>query len=83
MSKIPTEQDYITCFSTEAGRRVLANIMTEGNFFCVVSTPAESAVENFVKVILSKTGLYPSEKGDDQSRINSYVSNLFNNKIEY
>ncbi len=83
MDRIPTEHDYNICFSTPEGRRVLANMMAEGNFFRVIKTPEETAVENFIKIVLSKTGLYPSDQKDKQGRIDTYVNNLFNNKMEY
>jgi hypothetical protein len=52
---------YRQCFSTEAGRRVLSNILCESGFFKHIKTPEEAAVENFVKTILTKTGGYKME----------------------
>lgn len=58
-------------------------MMTEANFFRVIKTTEEAAVENFMKIVLSKTGLYPSDQKDKQGRIETYVDNLFKNKMEY
>lgn len=80
---ISTVTDYKTCFSTEAGQRVLANMMTEAKFFDLTTTPEEQAVENFMKIILSKTGVYPAEKKSTNSRINQFVTSMLNMKVEY
>ncbi len=90
-----TVTDYRTFFSTDTGQRVLANMLTEGKFFDLCHTPEEQAVQNFLKIILSKTGSYPSE--GENTRIESFVSivlkpdkkangfirRLFNMKMEY
>lgn len=69
-----TVSDYRMFFSTESGQRVLANMLTEGKFFDLCHTPEEQAVQNFLKIILSKTGSYPSEAVSTKDRIESFVS---------
>lgn len=71
-----TVVDYKTCFSTDAGRRVLGNILVEAKFFEYTTTPEEQAVENFVKTILSKCGVYYI------GNIDEYIRNLMNMKME-
>ena len=72
-------------------------MLTEGKFFAVCHTPEEQAVENFMKIVLSKIGSYPSEGMSVKERIDSFVSvvlrpdkkargfvrRLFNLKLEY
>lgn len=78
-----TVTDYKTCFSTDAGRRVLANLLVEGKFFDVCHTPEEQAVQNFLKIVLGKTGCYPIERKSSTERIELFVSNLLNMRVEY
>ncbi len=66
---------YRQCFSTDAGKQVLGNILVEARFFDYTTTPEEQAVENFVKTILHKAGLYSVENIDE------YVRELFNLKL--
>ena len=68
-----TVSDYRTFFSSDAGQRVLANMLTEGKFFDVCHTPEEQAVDNFLKIVLSKIGSYPSEGMSAKERIDSFV----------
>ena len=67
---------YRQCFSTDAGKLVLANMLMESKFFDYTTTPEEQAVENFVKTILTKCGSYCVENIDE------YVTNLMNMKME-
>ena len=46
-----TVVDYRTCFNTDAGRRVLANLLTEAKFFDITTTSEQQAVENFMKIV--------------------------------
>lgn len=78
-----TVTDYKTCFDSDCGRRVLANMMTESKFFDVCHTPEEQAVQNFMKILLGKTGCYPVERKSSTGRIELFVSNLLNMSIEY
>ncbi|MGR3292483.1 MAG: hypothetical protein ACUZ9M_00540 [Candidatus Scalindua sp.] len=78
-----TVTDHKTCFSTDSGMRVLANLMTEAKFFDIITTPEEMAVENFVKILLSKIGVYPAEKKSSAERIDMFVSNMMKMKMEY
>lgn len=49
---------YRQTFSTESGKRVLVDILSQAGFFDTnLSTPEEIAVENFAKKILKKSGL--------------------------
>ncbi len=66
---------YRQCFTTDAGRLVLANLLMEAKFFDYTTTPEEQAVENFMKTILHKAGLYSVDNIDE------YVTVLFNLKI--
>lgn len=70
MRKNKTVDYYRSCFSTEPGRRVLADLLIEAKFFDYTKTPEEQAVENFVKTILTKTGSY------NVANIDGYVLNL-------
>ena len=76
--------DARTCFlGSDAGRRVLAAMMTEARFFSVIKTTEEIAVENFMKVVLSWTGSYPVEGHSSKERIDSFVNKLTEMKMEY
>ncbi len=70
-----TVVDYRRCFSSDAGQRVLGNILVESHFFEYTTTPEEQAVENFVKTILTKAGLYSVDNVD------GYIRGLFNLKM--
>ena len=70
MRKNKTVSYYRACFSTEPGRRVLADLLIEAKFFEYTKTPEEQAVENFIKTILTKTGSY------NVKNIDGYVLNL-------
>lgn len=72
LGKDKTVDYYRTCFSTEPGRRVLANLLLEARFFEYTKTPEEQAVENFVKTILTKCGGY------NKRNVDNYVMNLMN-----
>lgn len=85
MSKV--EQNIVidarTCFlGSDAGQRTLANILVEAKFFNMTHTPEEQAVENFVKIILGWTGSFPVEGHSSKDRIDKFVSNLNNMKME-
>ena len=72
----PTVVAYRQCFSTDAGKLVLANMLMEAKFFDYITTPEEQAVENFMKTVLTKCGSY------NVDNINEYVRNLMNMKME-
>ncbi len=78
-----TVSDYKICFSSDVGQRVLANMMTEAKFFDVINTPEEQAVENFIKIVLSKCGVYPAEGKSSKERIDTFVMKLMSMKMEY
>ena len=76
--------DARTCFlGSDAGRRTLAAMLTEAKFFALTHTSEEQAVENFMKKILGWTGSYPIEGHSDKERIDRFVANLNNLKVEY
>ncbi len=76
--------DARTCFlGSDAGKRTLANMLTEAKFFAVIHTLEEQAVENFVKVILGWTGSYPIEGHSGKERIDIFVNKLTEMKVEY
>ena len=57
MAKDTTIDDWRACFSSDAGRRVLAEILYMGGYFSTdLGTIEDLAVLNFVKVIMSKCG---------------------------
>lgn len=70
------QTDYCSFFATDAGQRVLADMLLEGGFFKLNHTPEEQAVQNFLKTVLAKTGKYPVEDMSDARRIVSYVSHI-------
>ncbi len=55
---------------------MLAALLIEAKFFEYTKTPEEQAVENFVKTILTKTGLYSVKN------IDAYIIGLFNLKAD-
>ena len=65
---------YRTCFSTDSGRRVLADILVNSGYFdSNLTTEGEIAVQNFAKRIIKKLGI-----GDTPQKAQEYVNNLFN-----
>ena len=53
-----TVVDHRVCFSTDAGKRVLAYILLEAGYFdCDIKTPEEIAVLNFAKKIIKNLGV--------------------------
>ena len=76
--------DARTCFlGSGAGKRTLANMLTEAKFFALTHTPEEQAIENFMKVILGWVGSYPIEKKSSKERIDSFVNKLTEISVEY
>ena len=76
--------DARTCFlGSEAGQRTLANMLTEAGFFRLNHTSEEQAVENFMKTVLGWSGSFPVEGHSSKERIDKFVSNLNNMKVEY
>ena len=76
--------DARTCFlGSDAGKRTLANILTEAKFFSLTHTAEEQAIENFAKIILGWTGSFPMEKKSSKYRIDKFVSNLHLTEMEY
>jgi hypothetical protein len=70
------ETDYCSFFESDAGQRVLADMLLEGGFFKLNGTPEEQAVQNFLKTVLAKTGKYPIEGVADVSRLVSFVNRI-------
>ncbi len=76
--------DARTCFlGSDAGKRTLANILTEAKFFALTHTPEEQAVENFAKIILGWSGSFPLEGKSGKERIDAFVNKLTETKMEY
>ena len=72
-----TVSDYRTCFTADAGRRVLGHILMEGGYFDTnLVTEGEIAVQNFVKKIVRNLGLF-AIKEDKIIGVDSYVNGLF------
>ena len=63
-------------FSSDAGQRVLADMLLDGGFFKHNKTLEEQAVENFLKTVLAKTGKYPIEGVSDADRLIQFVSRI-------
>ncbi len=80
MVEFDKKVDYRVCFSTDAGKRVLADMLSEAGFFTQLITPEQQAVENFMKCVLSSAGMCPVET--DKLKIDEYVVNLLNMRIE-
>lgn len=68
---------YRTCFSTDAGKRVLGHLMSEAGYFDTdLKTVEELAVLNYAKKILVNIGLF-SIKENKVIGIDSFVNKLF------
>ena len=66
---------YRQCFHGGSGRVVLTDLLMEGGFFDDdLKTGEEIAVENFVKKILHKMGVYDKNDLGQQSR---FVGKIF------
>ena len=78
MSELDYEiTSYRTCFSTDAGKRVLTDILIQSGYFDTnLTTEGEIAVQNFAKRIIKKLGI-----GDTPQKADEYVNNLFNLRI--
>lgn len=72
---------YRTCFSSDAGKRVLGDILAEAGMFDTdTKTPEELAVLNFAKKILKKLGLcgeQPVNSWLSVKNIDSFTQKLF------
>ena len=65
---------YRTCFTTDAGRRVLAHLLTEAGYFDYdLKTSEEMAVLNFAKKILVNLGI-----GNTPESVSQIVNQLLN-----
>lgn len=72
--------DYRMCFSTGSGKMVLTDILMESGFFDDdLKSTEEIAVENFVKKILHKMGVYDKKDLGQQVR---FVNKLFELPVE-
>lgn len=67
-----TKRLYRQCFGTDAGKKVLGDMLIQaGHFDKDLATEAEMAVNNFMNMILTNTGIYSVENVD------GYVQKLF------
>jgi len=72
--------DYRTCFSGGSGKMVLTDLLMESGFFDDdLKTTEELAVENFVKKILHKMGVYDKKDLNQQTR---FVDKIFELPVE-
>ena len=72
--------EYRMTFKEGSGRLVLADLLMEAGFFDDdLKTPEEIAVENFVKKILHKMGVYDKKDLGQQSR---FVDKLMELPVE-
>lgn len=72
--------DYRQCFSTLSGKMVLTDILIDAGYFDDdLKTSEEIAVENFVKTILHKMGVYDKKDLSQQSR---FVDKIFELPVE-
>ena len=70
------QMDYRNCFSTDVGKRVLGHLLLEAGFFDSDLSPEEVAVENFMKNVLKRMGVY-----DDPEKMTQVVNGLVNVSI--
>ncbi len=64
---------YRTCFGTEAGKKVLGDILIQSGYFDLdLETPEEIAIQNFGKYIVHNLGV------NSVDNVDTYVQNLFN-----
>ena len=75
--KDQTSVYYTQCFSTDMGKVVLSNMLIEAGFFKHTKTLEEQAVENFMKTVLCKCGVY------DDNRAMEHVNNFMNMRVDY
>ncbi len=68
---------YRMCFMTDAGRRVLGDLLIQAGYFDTdLSTDGEIAVQNYAKRIVKKLGIC-----DTPEKVTEYVNGLFNLKV--
>ena len=66
-----TVDDYSIFIDDDRGQRVLANMLLEGGFFNLNHTTEEMAVQNFLKVVLTKTGRFPVSDNTDNAFVDA------------
>lgn len=72
--------EYRTCFSTGSGKVVLTDLLMEAGYFDAdLKTTEEIAVENFVKKIIHKLGIYDVKDLSQQLR---FVDKMFSLPVE-
>ena len=72
----PLNVHYRTCFSTESGRIVLANMLILSGYFDPELKPEEVPVQNFMKKVLQNCSVHP-KGAKDFATVGSYVQKLF------
>ena len=83
MSDFNKKDDARTCFSTDAGKRYLACMLTDAGFFEQLITQTDQAKENMMKVVLIDIGIWPIEgETNFKERVDEFISNLLNMQIE-
>lgn len=66
----PIYQDYFLCFSSAAGRRVLAHLLTDLHFFDEAENDQEVVEQNIARRILHNIGVFHVEQIDS-------ITNMF------
>lgn len=72
MAKSETVTSYRACFGTDAGKRVLGDILINAGYFDTdLTTQEEQAVQNFAKGIVKKLGI------SGPNIVGPYIQKLF------
>ena len=67
-----TVASHRACFGTDAGKRVLGQILIDGGYFDTdLKTEGEIAVQNFVKGIVKNLGIF-----NDPKDVSGYIQKL-------
>ncbi len=78
MTELAYIPQYRTCFSTDAGRFVLGDLLRHCGYFDTdLTSPEEIAVQNFVKKILMNMGVVTKPEN-----IPEFVNTILNLKVE-
>jgi hypothetical protein len=78
MDKNAELASYRTCFSSDAGKRVLGDILINAGYFDTdLKTSEEIAVENFAKEILKKVLGGKEKQICSPTSVGSFVQKLF------
>ena len=76
-----TTASYRACFGTDAGKRVLGNILLDAGYFdSDLSLDGEIAVQNFAKKIVGKITGAPLDRNITltKDKVDGYINGLYN-----